>query len=568
MTEKLPEWDMSDIYPSPDSERFHDDIRRVREIGDEIIEHCSDPHFPLLSLIKLKDEGDALIVTLTAYTEALLETDSENKAYLKALNESEEISVFYDKADDAFIRGVSARKDEFSSPELSEYRYYLDRIAVEGSHLMSEAEEALASELARTGENAWQRLMSAVTSTAADGDKTLIELRALASDPDRTIRKDSYERELQLLDTHKTAVAAALNGVKGSVLTLERRRGWADPLDRSLFSSAISRKTLDALLGAMRESLPLFHHYFHIKARLMDLDKMDFYDLFAPVGKSSRKYSFQEAKEIVISAYKAFSTEMGAFAEMAFRHNWLDAAPHKGKAGGAFDIFFPARKQSRIFFNFDSSYDSVATIAHEMGHAYHDSVIKELPVSLSSYPMTLAETASIFGEMLVSDYILSSADRDEALTIIEAFVQNAAQVIVDILSRYIFEKSVFERRRDGEITADELSEMMLSAQSEAYGDAIGEKHKYMWAVKSHYYSADFSYYNYPYAFGELFALSLYSQKDKKDFPSLYRKVLENTGRMDAAACASIAGCNIEDKEFWKAGLDYIGRYIEELEKWL
>ena len=221
-----------------------------------------------------------------------------------------------------------------------------------------------------------------------------------------------------------------------------------------------------------------------------------------------------------------------------------------------------------IFLNFDSSYDSVATIAHEMGHAYHDSVIKELPVSLSSYPMTLAETASIFGEMLVSDYILFSTDRDEALTIIEAFVQNAAQVIVDILSRYIFEKSVFERRRDGEITADELSEMMLSAQSEAYGDAIGEKHKYMWAVKSHYYSADFSYYNYPYAFGELFALSLYSQKDKKDFSSLYRKVLENTGRMDAAACASIAGCNIEDKEFWKAGLDYIGRYIEELEKWL
>ena len=225
---KLPEWDMSDIYPSPDSERFHDDIRRVREIGDEIIEHCSDPHFPLLSLIKLKDEGDALIVTLTAYTEALLETDSENKAYLKALNESEEISVFYDKAEDAFVRCVSARKDEFSSPELSEYRYYLDRIAVEGSHLMSEAEEALASELARTGENAWQRLMSSVTSTAADGDKTLIELRALASDPDRTIRKDAYERELKLLDTHKTAVAAALNGVKGSVLTLERRRGWAD----------------------------------------------------------------------------------------------------------------------------------------------------------------------------------------------------------------------------------------------------------------------------------------------------------------------------------------------------
>ena len=182
--------------------------------------------------------------------------------------------------------------------------------------------------------------------------------------------------------------------------------------------------------------------------------------------------------------------------------------------------------------------------------------------------MTLAETASIFGEMLVSDYILSSADRDEALTIIEAFVQNAAQVIVDILSRYIFEKSVFERRRDGEITADELSEMMLSAQSEAYGDAIGEKHKYMWAVKSHYYSADFSYYNYPYAFGELFALSLFSRKDKDPlFLEKYDSLLLRSGMDDVKSVAGMAGFDIEDKSFWLSGLAVIEKYIKELESW-
>ena len=559
---------MDSIYPGVDSECFQGDISRLDEIGKKIVRMCEVDASPLIELIKLKDEGDSILVTLTAYTEALTATDAENASYLKALALTEDAAVRYNSAEDAFIRAVSRRSAEFSHAELSRYSYYLERIKTEGEHLMTKEEEALAAELAKSGENAWERLMASVTSTALEDGKTLTELRALSTSPDRKIREDAYRKEIKLLETHKTAIAAALNGVKGSVITLERRRGWADPIDRSLFSSAISHKTLDALLSAMADSLPLFHKYFRIKAKLLGLAKLDFFDLAAPVGRNSRKYSFEEAEDIVIKAYSAFSPEMGRFAKHAFDNNWLDAAPRRGKSGGAFDIFFPERKESRIFLNFDSSYDSVATIAHEMGHAYHDSAVKDLPPSLSAYPVTLAETASIFGEMLVSDYILAGAGRDEALPVVEAFVQNASQVIVDILSRYLFERSVFERRKDGDISADELSILMLDAQEKTYGDAIGEKHKYMWAVKSHYYSASFSYYNYPYAFGELFALSLYSRKDEKGFPELYRKILESTGEMDAAAVARIAGCDIEDKAFWKRGIDYIGKYIEELETWL
>ena len=565
MERKLPHWDMTGIYPAPDSKEFLDDIALLGRIGDEIISE-TEKEFPSAErLINLKDKGDSLEITLTAYTDALISADSENPVLLRASALAEDASIRYDKADDAYIRCIDEKADISSVPE--RFRYSIYRIKKMAGHLMTSEEESLASELSKTGEKAWEKLMESVTSVAADGGMTLTSLRAEAMNPDREKRECAYRRELKLLETHKTAVAAALNGVKGTVLTLEKRRGWDDPIERSLFSSAISKKTLEALLSAMEDSLPMFRRYFNLKARMLGLDKLSFFDLFAPVGSGSRSYSFEEAMNLVIDSYSSFSPEMGRFAEMAFEKGWLDAEPRHGKAGGAYDVYFPERGESRVFLNFDSSYDSVATIAHELGHAYHDSVVRDLPPSLSAYPMTLAETASIFGEMLLFDKVLSTCDKEESVTIIESFVQNAAQVIVDILSRYLFEKRVFERRKEGEITADELSDMMLQAQEYTYGDALDEKHKYMWAVKSHYYSADFSYYNYPYAFGELFALSLYSRKNEEGFPELYKAILRSTGMMDAESVAAAAGCDTEDKAFWMAGLGVIEKYIEELEKW-
>ncbi len=535
-------------------------------IGRGIISGASS--LPIRELIALKDRGDALLVNITAYAEALLSTDSDDPSYLKAMSEAEDAAVGYQKAEDAFTRAIGSQEDEASSPELSAYGTYIRNTIIESHHLMTAEEEALAAELSRSGSSAWERLMASVTSTAEEGGRTLTELRALASSPDRATRKSAYESEIHLLETHKAAIAAALNGVKGSVLTLEARRGWDDPIDRSLFSSAITQKTLDSMLDAIVGSLPAFRRYFSVKARLLGLEKLDFFDLFAPIGGNSRTYTYEEACKIVIDSFSSFSPETGAFAAKAIESGWIDAQPRKGKAGGAYDIFFPIPGESRVFCNFDGSYDSVATIAHELGHAYHDSIVRDLPPSLSTYPMTLAETASIFAEMLVFDHVLSHAEGDEALPIIESFVQSSAQTIVDIYSRYLFEESVFRRRREGEISADELSDLMLDAQEKAYGDGLGIKHRYMWAVKSHYYSADFSFYNYPYAFGQLFALSLYSRRREEGFPELYRKVLRSTGMMDAADVAAISGADITDGDFWRAGLSVILDYARRLESWL
>ena len=546
----LPHWSLSNIYPSVDSAEFREDLEKVRELSSLLEKEYS---------LSVYDELSAIVINLDAYVNALLSSDSDNAEYLKALSLVEDALVVFNKAEDEFVRAIGKTKEEADEP------LFVREARISSRHLMGKEEEVLAAELSRSNESAWSRLQEQLASCIKDGEKTLTELRSLAFCSDRSIRREAYEREIQLLDTHSVSFAASLSGVKGTVLTLEKRRGWKSPIERSLFSSRITGRTLDALLSAIRESLPIFRDYWKTKARILGLDDFSFYDLFAPVGRS-REYSFDEAREIVISSYASFSSDMADFASYAFDHSWIDAEPHAGKAGGAYDVYFPSVKESRVFCNFDSSYDSVLTLAHELGHAYHDSVLKDEPMSKATYPMTLAETASLFGELLVTDSMLSSCkDRSEELFITEQFLSSAAQTIVDIYSRYLFEESYFEKRREGGVSASECSALMLDAQEKAYGDALKVKHPYMWAVKSHYYDAEFSFYNYPYAFGLLFALSLYSMKGQEDFPAMYRGILHKTGSLDVKSLLSSIGMDAESPEFWMGGVRIIESYKERME---
>ena len=566
---KLPHWDLSPIYPGPESAEFENDLKRVFEISAKLEKISSDPSVPIIDILKLFDEGAAVAITVGAYSHALYSTDASNAIYLKAMGKAEEAEVALSAAQDVLIFNVAKRADEFSAPELAPYALFLNEIKVLSEHQMSLEEEKLAGEFLRVSASAWSRLQGSVTSTISEGDKTLIELRGIASSADRAARKDAFERELKILEEHQVAIASALNGVKGTVLLLEKRRGWNDPLERSVFTSRITMKALNALIEALEDSREMFREYLRTKAKLMGVEKLEFYDLFAPVGSASREYSFQEGAELVYNAYNSFSPEAGAFIRNAIDNNWIDAEPRKGKRGGAYDTSFPLVGQSRVFMNYDGSYDSISTLAHELGHAYHDSMVKDLPVSQADYPMTLAETASIFGENLLFEDVMANSSKEEQLPVLEQYVQGACQVCIDILSRFYFEREVFKRRKNGELTAAEMCEIMLKAQEDTYGDAIGTKHPYMWAVKSHYYSEGFSFYNYPYAFGQLFALGLFaSRNDVPDFPKYYRDILRSTGSKTAVEVTAAAGIDIEDKAFWMKGINLIGTYAEKLKEWL
>ena len=563
----LPEWDLSTIFSSVHGDDFKAALSSVSSLCSSVRKMIEEAR-PLGEVIDVYNRLLAVYETLGSYTGALYTTDTSNPEYVRAIGNVEAHSTEVSECENLFLSFLMERKDEINSPELKDYAYVLSHMLEDGRHRMSIAEESLAADLARSGSSAFSRLFDALTSSMNDDGRTLTQLRSDAYSPDRNVRKSSYEREKKILHENRTALAAALNGIKGTCLTIERRQGWSDPLEHSLFISRLSRKAFDALLEALERGLPVFRRYFRAKAALLGLDVLEWYDLFAPLeaGDEHREYSFADAREIIIRCYSSFSPAMGDFARKAFERRWIDAPPHSGKSGGAYDSAFPLVKESRVFTNFSFDYSSVSTLAHELGHAYHDSLVMSKPSLLSSYPMTLAETASIFAEQIVFREILKESDEREAVSIIETFVSDAAQVCVDILSRFYFEKSLFEKRREGEVSADELSFLMKDAQDRSYGDAVRGKHELMWAVKSHYYSADFSYYNYPYAFGQLFALSLFSRScSDAAFASEYEKLLSITGMFSADDVALSIGCDISDVSFWMEGIELIGKYVERLE---
>ena len=567
--EKLPKWDLESIYPSVTSPLFEDDINAIYQKAEELKSKSADKNSSILSILSLYDEMADIVENVGSYVYTSFSVNTTDRDVLAAMGKAEKAQTVASDASTVMVHYLSQRTDEFSSPELEPYALFLKEVKTEAEHMMSLEEEALANEMLQVSASAWSRLQESVTASIHDGDKTLTQLRGLAMDSDRSVRKDAYEREVKILADNKTAIAAALNGVKGTALLLEKRRGWKDPLDRSCNTARISRKALSALIEALEESLPIFRDYLKTKAKLLGLERLEWYDMFAPVGDASMSFTFEEAKALIIDAYSSFSPEVGAFIKNALDSHWVDPEAHEGKIGGAYDIFFPKKKESRVMMNWEGTYDSVSTLAHELGHAYHDSVVKNYPSSQRSYPMTLAETASIFGETVIFQEVLKKADKDQQLSLIEAYVQGACQVCVDILSRFYFERSAFEARKDGEVTADDFSAMMLKAQEDTYGDGLGVKHQYMWAVKGHYYNEGFSFYNYPYAFGQLFALGLFASKDSvPDFPKHYKEVLSMTGRFEAKEVAAAAGCDIEDKEFWKKGISVISGYIEKMKEWL
>jgi pepF/M3 family oligoendopeptidase len=360
-----------------------------------------------------------------------------------------------------------------------------------------------------------------------------------------------------------------MNGVKGEAITLNKKRGREDAIHASIDNSRMDRATLNAMLGAMKDSFPMFEKYFKHKARLIGKEKLAWWDISAPMGKTDKVYSFEEARDFIVEIFNKFSPELGAFAQRAFDNNWIDAEQRDGKRGGAFCMGVSGVKESRILSNFDGSFDQVSTLAHELGHAFHNECAYQAGKTelQQSTPMTLAETASIMCETIIAEAVMEQVtDPQEELAILESQINGASAVVVDIYSRYLFEKEVFERREKSEISAEELNEMMERAQKATYGEGLDERYlqKFMWTWKPHYYSPNLSFYNYPYAFGLLFATGLYAiyQKRGADFVPDYKSLLASTGEERAAELADRFGINIRTKKFWADSLAIIGKRVE------
>jgi oligoendopeptidase F len=481
----------------------------------------------------------------------------------------------------AWVGALDAEELLSASAVARDHAYFVRRSAQEAEHLMGEEAEELLSALNPSSGRAWAKLhgdlssRTTLTTTLPGRERAeypLTELRNLQADADPDVRRAAYGAELELLGQNTVAFAAALNSIKAQVGETSRRRGYPSALDEALFANHITRASLEAMQTACRERFPVFRRYLRAKAKFLGKDTLAWYDLLAPVGAGTpRSFSWAEAADFVTEAFGSYSEELAAFARRTFDEGWHDVPPRKGKRGGAFCMSVEGVQESRIMHNFGGQLDDVFTVAHELGHAYHNHcqfAAARTPLQ-DDTPMTLAETASIFCETVVTNAMLARADDAEKLAILEQDLLGATQLVVDIDSRFRFESAVFERRRERELSVDELSALMLDAQAETYGDALdeGARHPLMWAQKGHYYSTARSFYNYPYTFGYLFGLGLYAQyrAQPEGWHSRYDALLSETGMHDAAPLAARFGIDLESPAFWRSSLDLAEARVAEYE---
>lgn len=599
ITEKPTRWDLSNVFPGLESEEF----KTAFSTTGKLIDSLADCYQTKLASLSLSDDVNKLNTALSAYVEQLnqtlthegkvanyiysfISTDSYNKNASRLMSEFEQMMVRLENQDVIFKNWLSKMKprmDEIISDGgiIAEHSYALKEILHFSQFLMSQAEEELAAELNLSGASNWEKLQGVITSQVTaeielDGETkklpgpALINLR---SHPVEEVRKLGYEKEMQVWKTIEEPLAAALNGIKGTVITLNKRRGRKDAVESAIDMARIDRETLEAMLSAMHDSFPMFRRYFQAKARRFGQERLPWWNLFAPVGKSDTKFNFKEARDFILDHFSKFTPDLADFAARAFDNHWIDAEQREGKMGGAFCMDIPGTGESRILCNFDGSLDQVSTIAHELGHGFHnDCMVKAGRTQLQQRtPMTLAETASIMCETIISNASLQEArSPEEELAILEGMLNGDSQVIVDIYSRYLFEKEVFERRETSELSAEEISDIMERAQKATYGDGLDERylHKYMWTWKPHYYSAHLSFYNFPYAFGSMFGTGLYAvyQERGAAFIPEYTNLLSSTGLGSAADLAARFGINIRDKAFWEGSLKVVeqrvNRYLE------
>ena len=454
--------------------------------------------------------------------------------------------------------------------KLKDYSFLFEKMADSSRYLLPGRGEEIMARLELSGGNAWADLQGYLTSTVPvsynGGTTNLSAIRNLAYDPDPAVRKAAYEAELACYDRIKDSVAFALNSIKLETISDCQLRGYESPLARTLKHSDMKQETLDAMLGAMDEYLPKFWQYLKAKAKALGHENgLPWYDLFAPMGNSSTKFTTQESKDLLVNLFSTFDQELADMVARAFDDAWIDFFPRDGKAGGAFCAGVECLNQSRILTNFDGMFGDVVTLAHELGHAFHNQSIQDHRPLNKDYSMPVAETASTFNECVVmAAAIKNAASDDERMALIESQLQDATQIICDIYSRFRFEAMVFANREEKFMNADDLCAFMTEAQKQSYGDGLDHNimHPYMWVCKGHYYGPTF--YNFPYAFGGLFARGLYAQylEEGQSFVPKYKKLLYTTPIATVEDTAKVADIDLTDKNFWRAALQTIADQID------
>ena len=572
------DWDLSPIYESFSDKAYTEDYAWVQEECDSLKEFINSGDKSkewLKEVLRRINTLYSVFSRLASFSHLTLAVDATNEFALAEYSKISVQNIELEKITNAVSRIIITIPELNSIVEsddyLSQFSFVISELCDEAKHMLPEAIEASVLSMQLTGGIAWQNLRDILDGTATVNYRgeilPLPNVRNLAYDMDPAVRKDAYEAELKAYPSYEIPMAASLNGIKGEAILLAKLKGYDSVLDNVLHISRMDQQTLDVMIGSMERYLPKFREYLKAKAKYLGHENgMPFYDMFAPMGEGSLRFTYEEAHTYLVEVLGKFSGEMAQFVDYAFRNRWIDALPKKGKGGGAFCASIHAIQESRVLSNFIGSFSDVSTLAHELGHAFHGYCLKGEDIINCNYPMPLAETASIFNELLVADAALEGADEKTTIAILESELMEATQVIVDIYSRYLFESELFSSRAKSTISVDELKAMMITAQKKAYGDGLDHNvlHPYMWQNKTHYYFTDLHFYNFPYAFGLLFGHGVFAQYKNEGpaFSEKYKMLLRSTGKNSVADTAMKIGIDIHSSDFWISSLEDISKTID------
>lgn len=574
-------WSLDILYKGYDDPKFAEDLKKADELIEKThkLSAALDPNKrkeTIVEIIKLREESEVLSGELFHFVSLQSEADTtdEKAAALMGQLMNKFTSITKDEVMfDKYI-GQTENLDEIikSDALLSEYEFYLNEIKKDYVHMLSDDVEDMYAKMNITGGGAWGNMFNYLTSTLEvdyDGKTiTLPDVRNMAYDPDKNVRKKAYDAELAAYKKVESAIAYSLNNIKKQANMITKERGYASALEATLDHSRMKKETLDALWGSIDEYLPKFEEYMLRKAKILGYKNgLPWFELFAPIGKMDKKYTVEEARDMLINLFGNFSKDMADMMTRAFDESWIDFFPRAGKVGGAFCAGIPSKKQSRVLTNFTGSLSDIDTLAHELGHAYHNLHTQDQRPLNQGYSMPVAETASTFNENVFMNFATDNAEGEEKLALLETQLSDITQTICDIYSRYKFETAVFEDCKNAFLFPETLKNLMLKAQKEAYGKGLDPEylHPYMWACKSHYYSAGLSFYNFPYAFGALFSKGLYAmyKKEGASFVPKYQKMLLATTVNSVEDTAKTMGIDLTKKDFWRGSLELVKEQVDE-----
>lgn len=585
-------WDLLSLLPHPSTQEFQTLLAKYREDLDQLatrsdqlpaVGNTAGSVAFWVEFLTEFERVETRSIDLRALIGCYAAEDATNKSYqqleatLSALDpQRERVSTNIDFAlkaatDSDFAQFVAAH------PALQKVAYFLQSHRRNAAFRLPKEQELLAADLAVDGIHAWGRLYDRLSgelriTVMEKGDLVEKSVGQVRFDmPDRFNRENNFYAADKAWGKIEDSCADALNHLSGTRLAIYRRLGVKDHLDLPLRHNRMTRETLNAMWDAISRRKGMLLKYCEKKAAALGVKQLSWFDQSAPypVAKTpgkSEEIPYDEAISHIVRTFTGFSPDFGDFARMAAEQRWVEGENRSGKRQGGFCTGFPGKGESRIFMTYTNSEDSMSTLAHELGHAYHSWVLRDQPLVLQDYPMNLAETASTFAECVLAEERLAQCESpDEQIGLLDNMLSDAIAFLMNIHCRFIFENNFHLERASGEVSATRLSELMVAAQREAYCGALAEDgyNGRFWVSKLHFYISGLPFYNFPYTFGYLLSLGAYALANEAggktdNFPERYRQLLVATGCQDAEqAVQSTLGYDLTTAEFWNKSLDVV-----------